>query len=77
LAAFCFSWLETQVAAAMKLVPLGQTAGHRILNQCRTNVPTVVHAAANTMPEDISSWAPALGIFSARHENQYSRLFRS
>jgi len=77
LAAFCFSWLETQVAAAMKLVPLGQTAGHRILNQCRTNVPTVVHAAANTLPEDISSWAPVLGIFSARHENQYSRLFRS
>ena len=77
LTAFCFSWLETQVAAAMKLVPLGQTAGHRILNQCRTNVPMVVHAAANTRPEDISSWTPVLGILSAQHENQYSRLFRS
>jgi urease accessory protein len=77
LTAFCFSWLETQVAAAVKLVPLGQTAGHRILNRCRTNVPTVVHDAANTTPEDISSWAPMLGILSARHESQYSRLFRS
>ena len=77
LTAFCFSWLETQVAAAMKLVPLGQTAGHRILNRCRTNVPMVVHAAANTMPEDISAWAPMLGVLSARHESQYSRLFRS
>jgi urease accessory protein len=77
LTAFGFSWLETQVAAAVKLVPLGQTAGHRILNRCRTIVPTVVHAAAKTMPEDISSWAPMLGILSARHENQYSRLFRS
>jgi urease accessory protein len=77
LTAFCFSWLETQVAAAMKLVPLGQTAGHRILNRCRTNVPMVVHAAANTMPEDISSWVPMLGILSAQHESQYSRLFRS
>lgn len=77
LTAFCFSWLETQVAAAMKLVPLGQTAGHRILNRCRTNVPMVVQAAANTIPEDISSWAPMLGILSARHESQYSRLFRS
>jgi urease accessory protein len=77
LTAFCFSWLETQVAAAMKLVPLGQAAGHRILNQCRTNVPTVIRAAADTRPEDISSWSPMLGILSARHESQYSRLFRS
>jgi urease accessory protein len=77
LTAFCFSWLETQVAAAMKMVPLGQAAGHRILNQCRTGVPTVVRAAADTKPEDISSWAPMLGILSARHESQYSRLFRS
>jgi len=34
-------------------------------------------AAANTLPEDISSWAPMLGILSAQHESQYSRLFRS
>ena len=77
LTAFCFSWLETQVAAATKLVPLGQTAGHRILDQCRTNVPKVIRAAVDTPPEDISSWAPMLGILSARHESQYSRLFRS
>ena len=77
LTAFCFSWLEAQVAAGMKLVPLGQAAGHRILNQCRTKVPMVIRAAANTTPEDISSWAPMLGILSARHESQYSRLFRS
>lgn len=77
LTAFCFSWLETQVAAAMKLVPLGQTAGHRILSRCREEVPGVINAAAKTGPDDISSWAPMLGILSARHENQYSRLFRS
>ena len=77
LTAFCFSWLETQVAAAMKLVPLGQAAGHRILTRCRPVVPTVVNTAAETTPEDISSWAPMLGILSARHESQYSRLFRS
>jgi urease accessory protein len=77
LTAFCFSWLETQVAAAMKLVPLGQAAGHRVLNRCRTKVPIVVNTAAETTAEDISSWAPMLGILSARHESQYSRLFRS
>jgi urease accessory protein len=77
LTAFCFSWLETQVTAAMKLVPLGQTAGHKILSYCRGEIPDVVNTATNTSPEDISSWAPMLGIVSARHENQYSRLFRS
>jgi urease accessory protein len=77
LTAFCFGWLETQVAAAMKLVPLGQAAGHRILTRCRPNVADVVNSAANTTPDEISSWAPMLGIFSALHETQYSRLFRS
>ena len=77
LTAFCFSWLETQVAAAMKLVPLGQTAGHRILDQCRTKVPMVIRAATDITTADISSWTPMLGILSARHESQYSRLFRS
>jgi urease accessory protein len=77
LTAFCFSWLETQVAAAIKLVPLGQAAGHRILTRCRTKVPVVVDLAAETTPVDVSSWAPMLGILCARHESQYSRLFRS
>jgi urease accessory protein len=77
LTAFCFSWLETQVAAAMKLVPLGQAAGQRILTHCRSHVADVVISAANIPPDAISSWAPMLGIFSARHESQYSRLFRS
>jgi urease accessory protein len=77
LTAFCFSWLETQVAAAMKLVPLGQAGGHRILTRCRSHVANVVSSAANIAPDEVSSWAPMLGIFSARHESQYSRLFRS
>jgi urease accessory protein len=77
LTAFCFSWLETQVAAAIKLVPLGQAAGHRILSQCRGLVPEAVNSAANMNADDVSSWAPMLGILSSKHENQYSRLFRS
>jgi urease accessory protein len=77
LTTFCFSWLETQVAAAMKLVPLGQASGQRILNRCRADVAGIASSAAATTPEGISSWAPMLAILSARHESQYSRLFRS
>ncbi|MBV8815113.1 MAG: urease accessory protein UreF [Verrucomicrobia bacterium] len=75
--AFCFSWLEAQVPAAMKLVPLGQIAGHRILTRCRAMVPAVTNRALNATPEQVSSFAPMLGILSARHEHQYTRLFRS
>jgi urease accessory protein len=77
LIAFCFSWLETQVTAAMKLVPLGQASGQRILTRCRADIAVIASSAAATTAEDISSWAPMLGILSARHESQYSRLFRS
>jgi urease accessory protein len=77
LSVFCFSWLEAQVPAAMKLVPLGQIAGHKILTRCRAMVPAVTNSALNATPEQISSFAPMLGIFSARHEHQYTRLFRS
>ena len=77
LTAFCFNWLEGQVAAAMKLVPLGQVVGHGILARCRTRVPATVSAVSSLEPDEISSWAPMLGILSAKHESQYSRLFRS
>jgi urease accessory protein len=76
-AAYCFSWIENQVAAAIKTVPLGQMAGQKILLAMHPLIPDVVLRAINTGPEEISTFAPHLGIVSARHANQYSRLFRS
>jgi urease accessory protein len=75
--AYCFSWIENQVAAALKSIPLGQTAGQKILFAMHTLIPEVVLRALDTRPEEISTFAPHLGILSARHANQYSRLFRS
>lgn len=75
--AYCFSWIESQVAAALKAVPLGQIAGQKILFAMHTVIPEVVLLAIRTGPEQISTFAPHLGIISARHANQYSRLFRS
>jgi urease accessory protein len=42
-----------------------------------TLIPEVVLRALDTRPDEISPFAPHLGIISARHANQYSRLFRS
>lgn len=70
-------WSENQVAAAVKLVPLGQTSGQKILSEALEEIPAAIEATKNFSDEDIGVLAPGLGIASALHETQYSRLFRS
>lgn len=80
LAAYLFSWLENQMMAALKAVPLGQMAGQRIVNQLRQCLTKVCDDAAHRAaanPPRIHTLAPQLAILSSRHETQYSRLFRS
>jgi urease accessory protein len=77
IASYLFAWLENQVAAAVKAVPLGQLAGQKIVTSLRSLIPDAVSVALQTLPERFSTFAPQLGILSARHEAQYSRLFRS
>lgn len=77
LAAYAFAWAENQVAAAIKAVPLGQLAGQRMLVAARAVIDDAVALALATPPEGINTFSPMLGVFSARHETQYSRLFRS
>jgi urease accessory protein len=77
LAGYAFAWAENQVAAAIKAVPLGQLAGQRILIAARAVIDQAVEQALRTPPDRIHTFSPMLGIFSARHEAQYSRLFRS
>jgi len=75
--AYGFSWAENMVQAALKAVPLGQSAGQRILARLAQELPPVVEAAL-AMPEDAwQAFTPLLAIRSSRHETQYSRLFRS
>jgi urease accessory protein len=74
---FAWSWYENQVAAAIKSVPLGQTAGQRMLSSAIEKIPKVVTIALEIRDEDIGALAPAFAIGSALHETQYTRLFRS
>ena len=77
--ALAFSWLENQVQAAMRVVPLGQRAGQRLLARLTPDIPAAV-AEALAIAGDRASWqsySPMLAILSSRHETQYSRLFRS
>lgn len=75
--AFLWSWIENQVSAAMKAVPLGQVAGQRMLLELGARIPAAVKTACALEDDEISNFAPGLSIAGARHETQYSRLFRS
>jgi urease accessory protein len=75
LVAYLWSWLENQVMAAIKAVPLGQTAGQKMLLSLGDRLGAL---ADLQLPEAAwSNFTPGLAYLSAQHETQYSRLFRS
>ncbi|MBG9388367.1 urease accessory protein UreF [Caenimonas aquaedulcis] len=75
--AFAFGWAENMMQAAIKSVPLGQSAGQRILSRLAADIPAAVDHALSLDDDTRQSFSPMLAILSARHETQYSRLFRS
>jgi urease accessory protein len=77
LLAFAFGWAENMVQAALKAVPLGQNAGQRVLARLAGDIPAAVDHALGLPDPQRQSFTPMLAILSARHEAQYSRLFRS
>jgi urease accessory protein len=74
---FAFAWAEAQVSAAVRLIPLGQTAGQRVLVAAAAAIPAAVAHALSLPADEIGAAAPRLAVASAHHETQYSRLFRS
>ncbi|SFM87638.1 urease accessory protein UreF [Variovorax sp. OV329] len=75
--AFAFGWAENMVSAAVKAVPLGQSAGQRMLARLATEIPEAVQRAMALPDDERQAFSPMLAVLSARHETQYSRLFRS
>jgi len=74
---FAFGWSENMAQAAIKSVPLGQSAGQRMLQRLAAEIPAAVDYALQLGDLDRQAFSPMLAILSARHETQYSRLFRS
>jgi len=77
LTGYLWAWGENQVSAAMKLIPLGQSSGQRMLVKLIGMLPAIADQALNLPDERLSNFAPGLAIASSRHETQYTRLFRS
>ena len=77
LAAYLWAWLENQVMAAVKAVPLGKSDGQRILLALGERLFRVAQEASSMKDDQLGNFAPGLAVLSSRHETQYSRLFRS
>jgi urease accessory protein len=77
LVAYLWAWLENQVMAALKALPLGQTDGQRILLALGARLEALAARAAALADDELANFAPRLALLSSLHETQYSRLFRS
>lgn len=75
---YLWAWLENQVMAAVKLVPLGQTAGQRMLVALAEALPELTAEVIRRADEENwENFTPGMTLASCRHETQYTRLFRS
>nr|WP_285538415.1 urease accessory UreF family protein [Brucella sp. NBRC 12950] len=72
-----WSVVESQITAAIRLVPLGHTAGQRILIGAVDRIEQAARKSTLLKETQIGNTAPAMAMASAWHETQYSRLFRS
>lgn len=74
---FCWTYIDNQVAAATKLVPLGQTQSQNLLFELTEQVEHAMHIANQLDDDEVGASLPHLAMASAWHETQYTRLFRS
>ncbi len=75
IAAFLYQTATGFVAAAMKLIPIGQREGQRLLESWLEVIERVSHKAAQQRV--LQSWSPIQDIFAMKHSRLESRLFRS
>jgi urease accessory protein len=77
LTAYAQAFVANLVSAGVRLVPLGQTCGLRVLAGLAPTILRAASAAEHMSPDELSTSALRIDIASMRHETQYTRLFRS
>jgi urease accessory protein len=77
LLAFLQAFSSALVTAGVKLVPLGQTDGQRIVAELEPVVERAADGALRRPLDNLGSAAPMIDLLSMCHEAQYTRLFRS
>lgn len=77
LAGFALAFLQNLVSAALRLAPIGQSAGTRVVAALAPRAAGVAATIPGLSLDDIGAATPRLDLGSFRHETQYSRIFRS
>jgi urease accessory protein len=75
--AYLQSFAGNLVSAGLRLIPLGQTDGQRIIAALEPTIAETAERALTTSIEEAGTSALMIDWCSMRHETQYSRLFRS
>jgi urease accessory protein len=75
--AFAQAFAANLVSAGVRLIPLGQSDGLRVLARLEPLIPHIVANALGASLDDVGGAAIAADIASMRHETQHTRLFRS
>jgi urease accessory protein len=75
--AFLHSVVSNLISAGMRLIPLGQTDGQRVLAALETEITMAAERARAIAFDEVGTTTPRADIASMRHETQYTRLFRS
>jgi urease accessory protein len=76
-AAFLQAFTANLISAAVRLVPLGQTAGLRVLAALEPAILQVAEETKAMTLDHLGGCAFRSDIAAMRHETQYTRLFRS
>ncbi len=74
---YSWSWLENQISAIVKIIPLGQTQGQQLLHLLVKQIPEAIVKSKEVSLDEIGRSQPAFSIASSLHETQYTRIFRS
>ncbi|MFN5513408.1 MAG: urease accessory protein UreF [Cyanobacteriota bacterium] len=74
---YLHSWASNLITAGVKLIPLGQTAGQRLLQALSADIGEQCPGLLALEDDNLYSCSLGLALASMGHEAQYSRLFRS
>lgn len=74
---YLHSWATNLLTAGVKLIPLGQTTGQRLLLELQSDLVDAAQAVMALTDDELSSCGWGLALASMAHETQYTRLFRS
>jgi len=77
LSAFLHALVANWISAGVRLVPLGQTDGQRVLAALEPAVAATAKRALATALDEVGGAALRADLAGMRHETQYTRLFRS